>query len=128
MKYLLQHGTINSNRLYSYSVSDIQDYFEYIINHDASPSDNPSMKIYINKIESTITFTIKTGYFLELLTPETMKLLGTIEKDITKDKNDENVPHLEIIGVVSATLLTMITSKIQELGIHLFQINHLVNY
>ena len=128
MKYLLQHGTINSNCLYSYSVSDIQDYFEYIINHDASPSDNPSIKIYINKIESTITFTIKTGYFLELLTPETMKLLGTIEKDISKDKNDENVPHLEIIGVVSATLLTMITNKIQELGIHLFQINHLVNY
>ena len=108
--------------------SDIQDYFEYIINHDASPSDNPSIKIYINKIENTITFTIKTGYFLEPFTPETMKLLGTIEKDITKYKNDENIPPLEIIGVVLATLLTMITNKIQELGILLFQINHLANY
>ena len=112
LKYQLQHGTINSNCLYPYSVSDIQAYFEYIINHDASPTDNPSIEIYINKIENTITFTIKTGYFLESWTPETMKLLGTIEKDITKDKNDENVPHLEIIGVLLTTLLTMITNEI----------------
>ena len=58
------------------------------------------MQIYINKIENRVTFTIKTGYSLELLTPETMKLLGSAKNKITKDKNDENVLHLEITEVV----------------------------
>ena len=62
--------------------------------------DNPSVKIYVNKIENRITFKIKNGYSLELLTPETMKLLGSTENKITKDKNGENVPHLEITEVV----------------------------
>ena len=62
--------------------------------------DNPSVKIYVNKIENRITFKIKNGYSLELLTPETMKLLGSTENKITKDKNGENVPHLEIAEVV----------------------------
>ena len=56
--------------------------------------------MYINKIESTITFKIMTGYHLELLTPETMKLLGSTKSKINKDKNGENVPHLEITEVV----------------------------
>ena len=56
--------------------------------------------MYINKIESTITFKIMTGYHLELLTPETMKLLGSTKSEINKDKNGENVPHLEITEVV----------------------------
>ena len=43
---------------------------------------------------------IKNGYYLELLTPETMKLLGSTNSKITKDKNGENVPHLEIVEVV----------------------------
>ena len=43
---------------------------------------------------------IKNGYYLELLTPETMKLLGSLESKITKDKNGENVPHLEIVELV----------------------------
>ena len=46
----------------SYSVSDIQDYFEYIIKKHETVTDNPSIKIYINKIENRITFKIKTGY------------------------------------------------------------------
>ena len=62
--------------------------------------DNPSIKIYVNKIENRITFKIKTGSYLELLTPETMKLLGSTEIKITKDKNGENVPHLEIVELV----------------------------
>ena len=61
--------------------------------------DNPSIKIYGNKIENRITFKIKTEYYLELLTTETMKLLGCTENEITKDKNGENVPHLEITEV-----------------------------
>ena len=48
--------------------------------------ENPAMKIYINKIENRITFKIKTGYYLELLTPETMKLLGSTKSKITKKK------------------------------------------
>ena len=45
--------------------------------------------MYINRIENGITFKIKSGYYLELLTPETMKLLGSTENKITKDKNSE---------------------------------------
>ena len=46
-----------------------------------------------------ITFEIKTGYYLELLTPETKKLLGSTKSKITKNENGENVPHLEITEV-----------------------------
>ena len=56
--------------------------------------------MYINRTENRITFKIKNGYYLELLTPETMKLLGSTESKITKDKNGENVPHLEIVELV----------------------------
>ena len=84
----------------SYSASNIQDYFEYILKKHGENIDNPSVKIYVNKIENRITFKIKNGYSLELLTPETMKLLGSTENKITKDKNGENVPHLEITEVV----------------------------
>ena len=84
----------------SYSVSDIQDYFEYILKKHGEDIDKPSVQIYVNKIENRVTFKIKNGYSLELLTPETMKLLGSTENKITKDKNGENVPHLEITEVV----------------------------
>ena len=56
--------------------------------------------INVNKIENRITFKIKTGYYLELLTHETMKLLGSTKNKITKDENGENTPHLEINEVV----------------------------
>ena len=54
----------------------------------------------MNRIENRITFKIKTGYYLELLTPEMMKLLGSTKSKITKDENVENVPHLGITEVV----------------------------
>ena len=57
-------------------------------------------QIYINKVENRITFKIKDGYSLKLLAKETMKLLGSTENKITKDKHGENVPHLEITEVV----------------------------
>ena len=84
----------------SYSVSDIQDYFEYILKKHGEDIDKPSVQIYVNKIENRVTFKIKNGYSLELLTPETMKLLGSTENKITKDKNGENLPHFEITEVV----------------------------
>ena len=59
--------------------------------------DNPSIRMYINRIENRITFKIKSGYYLELLTPETMKLLESTESKITKDKNGENVSHLAVV-------------------------------
>ena len=84
----------------SYSISDIQDYFEYILKKHSENVDNPSIKIYVNKIKNRVTFKIKNGYHLELLTPETMEILGSTESKITKDKNGENVPHLEIVELV----------------------------
>ena len=79
------------------SVSDIQDYFEYILKKHNESVDNPSIRMYINRIENRITFKIKNGYYLELLTPETIKLPGSTESKITKDKNGENVPYLEVV-------------------------------
>ena len=84
----------------SYSVSDIQDSFEYILKKNDTVTDNPSIMIYVNKLENRITFNIKTEYYLELLTPETMKLLGSTKSKITNDENGKNVPHLEITEVV----------------------------
>ena len=92
----------------SYSVSDIKDYFEYILKkrgkkiNDKKNNDNdkPSVEIYINNVGNRITFKIKDGYSLELLTKETMKLLGNTENKMTKDANGENVLHLERTGVV----------------------------
>ena len=84
----------------SYLISDVQDYFEYILKKHNENVDNHSIRKYVNKIENRITFKIKNGYYLELLTPETMKLLGSTESKITTDKNGENVLHLEITELV----------------------------
>ena len=84
----------------SYSIPDIQDYFEYILKKHGEDIDKPSLQIYVNKIENRVTFKIKNWYSLELLTSETMKLLGSTKNKITKDKNGKNVSHLEITEVI----------------------------
>ena len=84
----------------SCSISDIQDYFEHILKKLSENVDNPSIRLYINKTENRITFKIKSGYHLELLTPETMKLLGGTVNKLNKGKNGENVPHLEFVELV----------------------------
>ena len=84
----------------SYCISDIQDYFRCIFKKYETVTDSPSITIYINKIETRITFEIKTGYYLELLTPETIKLLGSTQSKITKNENGENAPYLEITEVI----------------------------
>ena len=84
----------------SYSVSDIEDYFEYIFKEHGEDIDKPSVQIYVNRIEKRITFKIKNSYSLELLTSETVKLLGSTENKIAKDKNGENVSHLETTEIV----------------------------
>ena len=77
--------------------SDSVSYFKiiliiYIIKKHKAFTDNPPGRIYVNKIENRITFKIKAGY--------EMKLLGSAESKIMKDKNGENVPHLETAKVV----------------------------
>ena len=84
----------------SSSISDIQDYFEYILKEHCENVGDPSIRIYVNKVEYRTTFKSKNGYYLEFLTPETMKLLERTKSQITKDKNGENVPHLEIVQLV----------------------------
>ena len=85
----------------SYSISNIQDYGEDIDKH-GEDIDKPPVQIHVNKIENRVTFKIKNGYILELLTPETMKLLGSTKSSII--------------------------NKIQEYYIRLFLINHLRAY
>ena len=84
----------------SYTIDHIQDYFEFIIKKHETLTDKPSIKIYLNKIKNRIVFKIKNGYKLELLTPNTMKLLGSTKKIVDKDRNSENVPKLESAEVV----------------------------
>ena len=71
----------------SYSISDIQHYFECIIKKPEIITDNPSVQISANKTKGRIVFKIKAGYILELLSTETMKLLGSTKKDVDQDKD-----------------------------------------
>ena len=83
----------------------------------------------MNKIENRITFKIKTGSYFQLLTPETMQLLESTKNKITKDKNGENAPHLEVTKVVLVHG-NIVSNNYQhpEFCIRLLPINHLVNY
>ena len=83
----------------SYSVSGIQDYFEYISKKHGTVTDNPSIMIYVNKIENRIEFKTKIGHYLEFLSPETIKLLGSTKSKIAKDEDGGNKPYLEITEV-----------------------------
>ena len=77
-----------------------KDYFEHIVKKNETAADNLPIQIYISKIKNRVVFKIKTDYKLELLSKETMRLLGSPEKVMAKDKNDENVPKLEIVDVI----------------------------
>ena len=70
----------------SYSISDIQDYFEFIIKKHETLTENPPIQINPNEIKNRIAFKIKTGYKLELIIPETMKLLGSTKKMLIQIK------------------------------------------
>ena len=69
----------------SYSISDIQDCFEFILKKHETLTENPPIQIYQNKIKNRNVFKIKNGYKLELLTPETMGLLRSTKKDVDVD-------------------------------------------
>ena len=64
----------------SYSIADIQDYFEFITKKHETLTENPPLQIYPKKIKNRIVFKMETVYKLELLSPETMKLLGSTKK------------------------------------------------
>ena len=64
----------------SYSIEDIQDYFEFIIKKHETLTENPPVQIYPNKIKNRMIFKIKTGCKLELLSSEMVKLLGSTKK------------------------------------------------
>ena len=70
--------------------------FKYIIKKHETVSPNLSIRIYVKKIKNKVIFEIKTGYYFELLTHQTIKLV----ENITKIKKGENVPHLEITEVI----------------------------
>ena len=85
----------------SYSISDIQDYFEYVLKKHGEKTANPSIRIYINTMQNQIMsnqIKIITGCYLELLTPET--ITWKYKSKISKNENGENVPDLEITEVV----------------------------
>ena len=84
----------------SYSILDIPDYFEFMFKKPEEKIVNPSKIIYRNKTENRIMFKSKTGYYLEILIPEKMKLLDSTKGKLTKDKNGENGPYLEITDAV----------------------------
>ena len=84
----------------SYSIDGIQDYFEFIIKKHETLNVDLTVEIYTNKIKNRVLFKIKTGYKLELLTSETMRLLESTNKDDDTDKNGENVPNIESAALV----------------------------
>ena len=64
----------------SYSIPDIQDYFEYIIKKHEAIANNPPVQIYVNKIKNRIVFKIKTDYKLELVSPEKNEIIRKYKK------------------------------------------------
>ena len=111
----------------SHSVSDIQGYFKYILKKHGENINKQSLQIYVNKTENKITLEIQKGYSLEILTPETMKLLGSTENKIKKTKTVKIVSYWNYWSSISS-LSIMIISTIIEYYIRLFRINHLVVY
>ena len=84
----------------SNSIAARQNYFEYIIKKHETIADVYSVLIYVNEINNRIAFKIKPGYKLELLSKETMRLLGSSSDIIDGDKNSELVLKLESVDLV----------------------------
>ena len=86
---------------------------------------NSPIRIYVNKIENTITFKINDGYYLQILTPETMKLLASTKNNMSKD--DKKVPHLEITEVVLINYNIVSNDYQHNLRVLYTFVNRLVN-
>ena len=81
-------------------MSDIQDYFKHYIKRHETVTQNPPIRIYVSQKENRITLRIKTGYYLELLTSETMKLVGSTKFKITNYEKGKNMLYLESTELV----------------------------
>ena len=137
--YQILAHSIHGKTWKSHIITIIKDHilcliFKVILNiikkHGKKINDNnkPLRRIFVNKIKNRITFKIKRGYYIELVTSETMKLLGSSKSKITKDENGKNVPVLEITELVHCNIVNSNFQQIQECRIQLFQISHFVNY
>ena len=87
---------------------------EDIFKKHGEKTDNPSIRIFVNKIENKIAYKIKTGYYLEVLMSDTMKLLGRAKSKVNKDKNGENASHLEITEVVLIIHCNFVNNDYQQ--------------
>ena len=111
----------------SYSVTDIQKYFEYIIKKDGEKTDNPPIRIYMDKIENRITFRIKKEYYLELLATETMKLLGSIKKVLHVIVPNYLLDQLLDISLYNFILLKTFNSEFSYVEVWLLEIADKIN-
>ena len=112
----------------SYSISDNQDYFQFIVKKHETSTENTPIQIYhLNKIKNRIVLKIKTVDKLELLSPETMKLLGSAKKFVDKDKDGEDVTKLESAEVilVHCNLVNNIYQKASKVLFFFYLINGL---
>ena len=111
----------------SYSISDIQDYFEFIIKKHETLTENPPIQIYPNKIKNRIVFKIKTGYKLELLTPETMRLLGSTKKMLIQIKIVKMYQNWNLLKLFQYIVIQskMIINIHQKFYLVLFRTNNL---
>ena len=103
----------------SCSIADIQDYFEFVIKKHETLNENPPVQIYPNKIKNRIVFKINTRYKLELLSQETIELLGSTKKDDDQDKDGEDVAKLESVEVV-LTHCNLVNNNYQQASKILF--------
>ena len=108
----------------SYSIDDIQDYFEFIIKKHETLTGNLPIEIYPNKIKNRIVFKIKTGYKLELLSPETMKAQKKMLMQIKMEKSYQNQNLLKLFQFI-VIQSKMITNTYQKFYLVLFRINNL---
>ena len=95
LKYQHPRGTIRLTCL-----TALQNYFEYIIKKHETIAEVSPVLIYVNEINNRIVFKTKSRYKLELLSKETMRLLGSSSDTIDGDKNSELVPKLESVDLV----------------------------
>ena len=114
LKFQHQHGMKADG---SYIIPAIQNYLKYVIKNHETIADTAPILIYANQISNRIVFKTKTGYRLELLSKETMKLLGSTKDTTDADKNSENVPRLENVEVV---LVHLVNNSYQQASRVLF--------
>ena len=100
LKFLLQLVMMNLIYLMDLILFLIYKIILNIIKKHETIADNPTVKIYVNKIKNRLVFTIKEGYKLELLSEEIMQLLGTSKKDNDRNKDGEIVLRLETVRLL----------------------------